>query len=210
MRVRTGRGSSPPQLHDPKPQRIWYQPFEISLVSYENSPATAEEVRPPKALKRSGATVSFPAQNIPAQAVFPLDMSDESKIEWTDATWNPVRGCTKISPGCKHCYAEVVAERFRGVRGHPYERGFDLRLVPEKLDEPHKWRTPRMIFVNSMSDLFHEAVPDDYIAGVACVSCANRVIAARESFCPTSRTIFEDLSRVCPNSAGLCPNPPAP
>ncbi|HJT70983.1 MAG TPA: phage Gp37/Gp68 family protein [Terriglobales bacterium] len=94
-------------------------------------------------------------------------MSDQSKIEWTDATWNPVRGCTKISPGCKHCYAEVFAERFRGVRGHPYERGFDLRLVPEKLHEPYKWRTPRMIFVNSMSDLFHEAVPDDYIVEVS-------------------------------------------
>jgi protein gp37 len=60
-------------------------------------------------------------------------MSEKSNIEWTDATWNPVRGCTKISPGCKHCYAETFAERFRGVRGHPYEQGFDLRLVPEKL-----------------------------------------------------------------------------
>jgi protein gp37 len=94
-------------------------------------------------------------------------MSVQSKIEWTDATWNPVRGCTKISPGCKHCYAEVFAERFRGVRGHPYERGFDIRVVPEKLAEPLKWRTPRMIFVNSMSDLFHEAVPDSYIVQVA-------------------------------------------
>jgi len=94
-------------------------------------------------------------------------MSLESKIEWTDATWNPVRGCTKISPGCKHCYAEVFAERFRGVPGHPYEQGFDLRLVPEKLSEPLRWQTPKMIFVNSMSDLFHEGVPDDYIEAVA-------------------------------------------
>ena len=94
-------------------------------------------------------------------------MSLNSHIEWTDATWNPVRGCTKISPGCKHCYAEVFAERFRGVPGHPYEQGFDPRLVPEKLGEPLKWQTPKMIFVNSMSDLFHDDVPDDYIEAVA-------------------------------------------
>lgn len=94
-------------------------------------------------------------------------MSDHSKIEWTDATWNPMRGCSKISPGCAHCYAETFAERFRGVKGHPFEFGFDLRLVPEKLGDPLRWRTPRMIFVNSMSDLFHEKVPDDYIAKVA-------------------------------------------
>ena len=83
-------------------------------------------------------------------------MSAKSSIEWTDATWNPVRGCTKISPGCTHCYAETFAERFRGVPGHPYEQGFDLRLVPEKLAEPLKWQAPKMIFVNSMSDLFHQ------------------------------------------------------
>jgi len=99
-------------------------------------------------------------------------MSAESSIEWTDATWNPMRGCTKISPGCKHCYAETFAERFRGVKGHPYEQGFDLRLVPEKLGEPFRWRTPKMIFVNSMSDLFHDAVPDSYIDGVAKVMVA--------------------------------------
>jgi protein gp37 len=94
-------------------------------------------------------------------------MSIQSHIEWTDATWNPVRGCTKISPGCKHCYAETFAERFRGVKGHPYEQGFDLRLVPSKLEEPLRWKKPKMIFVNSMSDLFHEQVPDDYIENVA-------------------------------------------
>lgn len=99
-------------------------------------------------------------------------MSAESSIEWTDATWNPVRGCTKISPGCAHCYAETFAERFRGVKGHPYEQGFDLRLVPEKLCEPLRWRTPKMIFVNSMSDLFHEQVPEDYIAAVVKVMMA--------------------------------------
>jgi len=90
-------------------------------------------------------------------------MSDNSKIEWTDATWNPVRGCSKVSPGCANCYAETFAERFRGVPGHPYEFGFDLQLVPAKLSEPLRWRTPKMIFVNSMSDLFQENVPNDYI-----------------------------------------------
>ena len=94
-------------------------------------------------------------------------MSDNSAIELTDATWNPVRGCTKISPGCKHCYAATFAERFRGVHGHPYEQGFDLRLVPEKLNDPFRWSRPRNIFVNSMSDLFHEGVSDDYIASIA-------------------------------------------
>ena len=93
-------------------------------------------------------------------------MSAQSSIEWTDATWNPVRGCTKISPGCKHCYARTFAERFRGVPGHPYEQGFDLRLVPEKLLEPMRWKKPRKIFVNSMSDLFHPEVPDEYIVQV--------------------------------------------
>ena len=90
-------------------------------------------------------------------------MAINSKIEWTDATWNPVRGCTKISPGCKHCYAKTFAERFRGVKGHPFENGFDLQLVPDKLLEPLKWKSPKKIFVNSMSDLFHEQIPDDYI-----------------------------------------------
>ncbi len=93
-------------------------------------------------------------------------MSSNSKIEWTDATWNPVRGCKKISPGCAHCYAETFAERFRGVPGHPYEQGFDLKLVPEKLTDPLRWQTSKMIFVNSMSDLFHDEVPDDYIVTV--------------------------------------------
>ena len=99
-------------------------------------------------------------------------MSSNSTIEWTDATWNPVRGCSKISDGCKHCYAETFAERFRGVKGHPYEQGFDLRLVSEKLAEPLRWRNPKMIFVNSMSDLFHESVPTDYIVAVVNVMVA--------------------------------------
>ncbi|HEX3375283.1 MAG TPA: phage Gp37/Gp68 family protein [Candidatus Acidoferrales bacterium] len=99
-------------------------------------------------------------------------MSSQTAIEWTDATWNPIRGCTKISDGCKHCYAETFAERFRGVKGHPYEQGFDLRLVPGKLAEPLRWKNPKMIFVNSMSDLFHEDVPDEYIAAVVRVMVA--------------------------------------
>jgi len=93
-------------------------------------------------------------------------MSLGTTIEWTNATWNPVRGCTKISAGCKNCYAERFAERFRGVPGHPFEQGFDIRLVPVKLAEPLKWKEPRMIFVNSMSDLFHDRVPDSFIEQV--------------------------------------------
>jgi protein gp37 len=94
-------------------------------------------------------------------------LSEHSKIEWTEATWNPVRGCLKVSPGCKHCYAETFAERFRGVPGHPYEHGFDPRLVPGKLMEPLAWATSKTVFVNSMSDLFQDAVPDEYIVAVA-------------------------------------------
>jgi protein gp37 len=93
-------------------------------------------------------------------------MSDKSAIEWTDATWNPVTGCTQVSPGCDHCYALTFAERFRGVPSHPYEQGFDLKLWPERLELPLQWRKPRRIFVNSMSDLFHKDVPDEYIRRV--------------------------------------------
>ena len=93
-------------------------------------------------------------------------MSDNSAIEWTDATWNPVRGCTKVSPGCKHCYAETFAERFRGVPNHPFEHGFDLRLVESALELPLRWKAPRRIFVNSMSDLFHEEVPESFVRRV--------------------------------------------
>lgn len=96
-------------------------------------------------------------------------MADHSAIEWTDATWNPVRGCVKVSPGCAHCYAETFAERFRGVPGHPYEQGFDLRLVPEQLAAPLSWKKPRRVFVNSMSDLFQDGVPDAYIDQVFAV-----------------------------------------
>jgi protein gp37 len=93
-------------------------------------------------------------------------MSDQSAIEWTEATWNPVTGCDKVSPGCAHCYAETFAERWRGVPGHHYEQGFDLRLWPERIEQPLKWRRPRRIFVNSMSDMFHERIPNDFIAEV--------------------------------------------
>lgn len=93
-------------------------------------------------------------------------MAQKSSIEWTNSTWNPVRGCSKVSPGCKNCYAETFAERWRGIKGHPYEQGFDLKLVPGKLEEPLRWKTPRTIFVNSMSDLFHEDIPLEYIRRV--------------------------------------------
>jgi protein gp37 len=93
-------------------------------------------------------------------------MSQGSAIEWTDATWNPVTGCTKVSPGCDHCYAQTFAERFRGVAGHPYEHGFDLTLRPERIEAPLHWRKPQNIFVNSMSDLFHVDVPDEFIIRV--------------------------------------------
>ena len=90
-------------------------------------------------------------------------MAQKSEIEWTDATWNPVTGCTKIGPGCDNCYAERFAERWRGIEGHPYEQGFDLHLWPARLKQPGQWRKPRMIFVNSMSDLFHKSVPREFI-----------------------------------------------
>jgi protein gp37 len=93
-------------------------------------------------------------------------VSAQSTIEWTDATWNPVTGCDKVSPGCRHCYAETFAERWRGIPGHPYEQGFDLRLWPERLELPLRWKKPRRIFVNSMSDLFHEDVPLRFIRDV--------------------------------------------
>ena len=93
-------------------------------------------------------------------------MADRSAIEWTEATWNPTTGCSKVSPGCAHCYAETFAERWRGVPDHPYEQGFDLKVWPNRLDLPIRWRAPRVIFVNSMSDLFHEEISDEFIAQV--------------------------------------------
>lgn len=93
-------------------------------------------------------------------------MAQKTAIEWTEVTWNPVTGCDEVSPGCAHCYAKTFAERWRGISGHHFEQGFDLRLWPERLDQPMRWRRPRMIFVNSMSDLFHEKIPNEFIAEV--------------------------------------------
>ena len=93
-------------------------------------------------------------------------MSENSAIEWTDTTWNPVTGCTKVSAGCDNCYAERFSERFRGVKGHPFRTGFDLTLRPERVLQPLDWKRPRMIFVNSMSDLFHKDIPKSYISAV--------------------------------------------
>ena len=93
-------------------------------------------------------------------------MSETSAIEWTDATWNPVTGCTKVSQGCKHCYALRFAERFRGVVGHPFEDGFDLTLHEDRLNLPLAWKESRRIFVNSMSDLYHERVPEAFVRSV--------------------------------------------
>ena len=90
-------------------------------------------------------------------------VAQKSDIEWTDATWNPVTGCTKVGPGCDNCYAERFAERWRGIPGHPYEQGFDLTLWPSRLKQPALWKKPRMIFVNSMSDLFHKDIDRAYI-----------------------------------------------
>lgn len=90
-------------------------------------------------------------------------MAHDTRIEWTETTWNPVTGCTKISPGCDRCYAARFSERFRGVPGHPFQNGFDLTLRPERLEQPLRWRRPRKVFVNSMSDLFHKEVPTAFV-----------------------------------------------
>ena len=93
-------------------------------------------------------------------------MAENSAIEWTDTTWNPVTGCTKISVGCDNCYAARFSERFRGVPEHPFETGFDLTLRPKRLLQPLDWKRPRMVFVNSMSDLFHKEIPHPYTSAV--------------------------------------------
>jgi len=110
-------------------------------------------------------------------------MAVSSTIEWTDATWNPTSGCTQVSPGCDNCYAMKFAERFRNVRGHYFERGFDLSLRENMLKRPAEWKKPRRIFVNSMSDLFHVGVPDAYI---------DRVFHEMED---TSRHVFQLLTK---------------
>ena len=129
-------------------------------------------------------------------------MADNSAIEWTDATWNPVTGCTKIGPGCDNCYAERFAERFRGVAGHAYEQGFDLTLRPERLSQPGRWHRPRMIFVNSMSDLFHKKVPATFV---------NQVFDAMEA---ADHHIYQVLTKRSSRLASYVnrryPGPPAP
>ena len=96
-------------------------------------------------------------------------MAQASSIEWTESTWNPVTGCTKISAGCAHCYAERMAKRLKAMGQRRYRNEFKVTLQPDVIDAPLHWKRPRMIFVNSMSDLFHEAVPADYIAKVFAV-----------------------------------------
>jgi protein gp37 len=125
-------------------------------------------------------------------------MSDRSRIEWTQATWNPVTGCDKVSPGCAHCYAETFAERWRGVPRHPYEQGFDLRFWPGRLEQPLKWKRPRVIFVNSMSDLFHEDIPLSYI---------ERVFAVMTE---ASQHVFQVLTKRHERLAELAPELPWP
>ncbi len=95
-----------------------------------------------------------------------VSMAATTQIEWTDATWNPTSGCSKVTRGCDFCYAERFSERFRGVAGHVFENGFDLTLRPERLTQPLNWRQPRRIFVNSMSDLFHKDVPRSFVDSV--------------------------------------------
>jgi protein gp37 len=102
---------------------------------------------------------------MPLSILLDRDVSN-SAIGWTEATWNSVTGCEEVSPGCAHCYAETFAKRWRGIPGHPYEQGFALKLWPQRLEQPLKWSRPRMIFVNSMSDLFHEQIPEPFIRRV--------------------------------------------
>jgi protein gp37 len=93
-------------------------------------------------------------------------MATQTSIEWTETTWNPVTGCNKISPGCKHCYAERMAKRLQVMGQYRYRNGFKLTLQPQALNEPYQWKRPRLVFVNSMSDLFHEDIPLSFIKEV--------------------------------------------
>lgn len=134
----------------------------------------------------------------PVHLFYPDAVADRSSIEWTDATWNPVTGCTQLSPGCDHCYALTFAERFRGVPGHPYQQGFDLTLWPARLNLPFTWKQPRRVFVNSMSDLFHEAVPDSYI---------HQVFGVMEQ---AERHVFQVLTKRPKRMAAMAPSLPWP
>ncbi|OZC62126.1 hypothetical protein CH267_00870 [Rhodococcus sp. 06-621-2] len=135
-------------------------------------------------------------------------MGDNTAIEWTDATWNPVTGCTKVSPGCDHCYAENLAERFRGTPGHYFENGFDVQLRPDKLVQPLRWSKPRRVFVDSMSDLFHDEIPDNFIAEVfAVMALASQhtfqVLTKRAGRMRALLNRNEFLTRVCEVGHGI-------
>jgi protein gp37 len=125
-------------------------------------------------------------------------MGDKSAIEWTDATWNPVTGCTKISPGCKHCYAERLARRLQAMGNARYRNGFAVTLHPDQIDLPLRWREPRRIFVNSMSDLFHETVPEAFIYRVFDVMVR------------ASWHVFQVLTKRAERLAALAPRLPWP
>ena len=125
-------------------------------------------------------------------------MGDNSSIEWTEATWNPVTGCSKVSPGCKHCYAERLAVRLRAMGNPRYRNGFAVTLHPDQVTLPMRWIRPRRIFVNSMSDLFHEAVPEDYIRQVFTVMEA------------AHRHTFQILTKRSKRLASLAPSLPWP
>jgi protein gp37 len=125
-------------------------------------------------------------------------MPTKSNIEWTEMTWNPVTGCTKISQGCKHCYAERMAKRLTAMGSDRYRNGFRVTLHPDLLDVPHKWRQPRVVFVNSMSDLFHEDIPDAFI---------QRVFATMRD-CP--QHTFQVLTKRAERLAALAPMLPWP
>jgi len=125
-------------------------------------------------------------------------MAEHSAIEWTDATWNPVTGCTKVSPGCKNCYAERLALRLQAMGNRRYRNGFRVTLQPDQLSLPLRWHQPRMVFVNSMSDLFHEAIPDKYIKSVFDVMVA------------ADRHVFQILTKRAERLGGLAPRLPWP
>jgi protein gp37 len=143
-------------------------------------------------------------------------MSDNSKISWTSATWNPVTGCDSVSPGCDHCYARTLAERFRDTPGHYFERGFDVVLRPDKLGEPFRWRKPRRIFVNSMSDLFHSGVPDGFIVRIFAVMALSpqhtfQVLTKRHArMCSllNSETFRQGVAKAAVAMAEATPGPP--
>ncbi len=118
-----------------------------------------------RSVRKNSAITNSPLDDVLCLFYRPL-MANATQIEWTDATWNPVTGCSKITRGCDFCYAERFSERFRGVPKHPFENGFDLTLRPERLAQPLNWRQSRRIFVNSMSDLFHKEIPRAFIDSV--------------------------------------------